>query len=212
MRRIRGKHEGVLAFAILVLLSSTVSSVSAEPEERLQAVTLADHSAHSIAGTLAVLANDAFSGVHDVFEVASDTHPLASVMRVEEGSMTGGGSVFTIPGLQVTHGFELNCDGSSPNNLQVNWDEHVFHLENLTAFGCEDREINEFPPEAGFDTYSGLGTGRLDGIPGARIVFLFTDAGEPGTNDLAQIRISVDGNTVLFVRNFLTSGNHQALP
>jgi hypothetical protein len=128
-----------------------------------------------------------------------------------EGRMTGGGSVF---GSQVTHGFELYCDaGMGPNNLEVNWGKgDKFHLENLTVGWCwDDPNINERPPVAGFDTYVGSGTGRYNGVSGANIRFEFTDAGEPGKNDLAVINvIDAGGNVVLSVSGNLKNGNHQA--
>jgi hypothetical protein len=128
-----------------------------------------------------------------------------------EGRMTGGGSVF---GSRVTHGFELYCDaGKGPNNLEVNWGKgNKFHLENLTVGWCwDDLSIDERPPVAGFDTYVGSGTGRYNGVSGANIRFEFTDAGEPGKNDLVMIRITdVGGNEVLDVSGNLKNGNHQA--
>jgi hypothetical protein len=125
--------------------------------------------------------------------------------------MTGGGSVF---GSRVTHGFELYCDaGKGPNNLEVNWGKgNKFHLENLTVGWCwDDLNIDERPPVAGFDTYVGSGTGRYNGVSGANIRFEFTDAGEPGKNDLAVINIiDAGGNAVLSVSGNLKNGNHQA--
>ena len=48
------------------------------------------------------------------------------------------------------------------------------------------------------------------GVSGYGVEFTFTDAGEPGTNDLAQIEITdPNGETVLFVSNTLSLGNHQ---
>ena len=128
------------------------------------------------------------------------------------GRMTGGGSVF---GSRVTHGFELHCDASEvPNNLQVNWDKgNKFHLESLDSARCsDDPKIDEAPPVAGFDTYKGKGTGRYNGVSGATIEFTFTDAGEPGKNDFAQITITDASGVVLTVSGNLKNGNHQAHP
>src|SRR5438046_295979 len=44
-------------------------------------------------------------------------------------------------------------------------------------------------PGAPCDTMTGTGVGRYDGVDGATIQFTFTDAGEPGTKDLAVIKI-----------------------
>ena len=143
--------------------------------------------------------------------------PLAPVLFFLDTRMTGGGSVFTAANVRVTHGFTLQCDASAgPNNLQVNWgqgrDGNRFHLEELTAAVCtDDSAIDPAPPEAGFDTYLGIGTGRWNNQSGATIVWTFTDAGQPGVNDTATIRIwDADGTLVLEVSGTLDKGNHQA--
>jgi hypothetical protein len=136
-----------------------------------------------------------------------------------EGRMTGGGSVFAKGVGRVTHGFELHCDASQvPNNLEVNWGKgkkgaNKFHLTELTWARCLDFPlINEAPPVAGFDAYLGFGKGRLNGEPGATILFGFSDEGEPGKNDRATMVIrDADGNVVLTVLVAkLKNGNHQA--
>jgi len=55
------------------------------------------------------------------------------------GRMTGGGSVFVgSDNMRVTHGFEIHCGsdknpgGPGPNNLEVNWPDHQFHMKTLT--------------------------------------------------------------------------------
>jgi hypothetical protein len=128
------------------------------------------------------------------------------------GRMTGGGSIIS-NGLRVTHGFELNCDASKhPQNLQVNWDGNRFHLTNLVTASCSlNTSFEPQPPAAGFNTYSGSGTGRLNGVDGATIDFIFTDAGEPGTSDFAVYTIrDADGNVVLTASGNLDKGNQQA--
>jgi hypothetical protein len=129
------------------------------------------------------------------------------------GRMTGGGSVFTMSRMRVTHGFELHCDvGHHPNTLEVNWQGHQFHLESLTFAECsDDPAIRPPPPAASFDTYHGVGSGRHNGEEGATIEFTLTDAGEPGRKDRATMTIKDPaGNIVLEVDNVLTFGNHQA--
>ena len=130
------------------------------------------------------------------------------------GRMTGGGSVFTADGVRVTHGFELHCDANQePNNLQVNWGKgNKFHLESLTSASCnDDPAIEPNPPAAGFDTYEGVGTGRYNGVSGATATWTFTDAGEPGNSDFAELVITdAGGNVVLSVSGNLNRGNHQA--
>ena len=67
------------------------------------------------------------------------------------------------------------------------------------------------PPAAGFDTYKGKGTGRLNGAAGASAEWTFTDAGEPGKNDTATIEIKNSSNVVvLTVSGKLNRGNQQA--
>jgi hypothetical protein len=136
---------------------------------------------------------------------------------IEEGRMTGGGSLLMGAGknaMRVTHGFELHCDVTQgPNNLEVNWDKgNKFHMETLlTALCSDDPNITPNPPAAGFDTYTGTGTGRYNGVSGATIEFTFTDDGEPGKNDTAKILIKdAGGNVVLDVNGNLQNGNQQA--
>jgi hypothetical protein len=130
------------------------------------------------------------------------------------GRMTGGGSVFTADGTRVTHGFELYCGApaSGPNSLEVNWGRgNRFQLEMVTTAVCSDNPaIGPNPPAAGFDTYRGTGTGRYNGASGATIKWTFTDAGEPGTNDMTEIMIVAGSTTVLFVSGNLEVGDHQA--
>ena len=131
--------------------------------------------------------------------------------------MTGGGSIYDQDNAvdytgRTTHGFELHCDARSPNNLQINWSGNSFHLTSLDSAICiDDPAINPLPRYAEFDTFIGIGTGRLNNESGYMIYFQFTDAGEGGINDDAWITIQDgDGNAVLDIRGNLTFGNHQA--
>jgi hypothetical protein len=134
------------------------------------------------------------------------------------GRMTGGGSVFTIGDVRVTRGFQIHCDLREPNNLEVNWPGHRFHTTELTSAVCTDSPaIDQNPPAAPFDTFTGTGVGRLNNKPGGRIEFVFVDAGEPGTSDTASIKIyDNNDNLVLYVPGdpnvpgYLTFGNVQA--
>jgi len=136
----------------------------------------------------------------------------------QAGRMTGGGSVFTAQNKRVTHGFELHCNVNDlPNNLEVNWDgngksQQNFHLETLdTAVCTDDPAYAPEPPDAGFDTFTGTGTGRLNNIPGATIEFVFTDHGQPGKEDTATMTIRDASNAVvLVVSGNLKNGNQQA--
>jgi hypothetical protein len=127
------------------------------------------------------------------------------------GRMTGGGSIIS-NGLRVTHGFTLNCDATHhPQRLEINWDDNRFHLASITSANCSlDPNIDAGQPFAGINTYTGTGTGSLNGVDGATIDFVFTDAGEPGVNDTATYTIrDVDGNLILSASGNLDNGNHQ---
>ena len=126
--------------------------------------------------------------------------------------MTGGGSIFGDSPFRVTHGFQLRCDAEDPRqNLEINWEGNRFHLLDLTSAECEDTELDERPPTAGFDTFIGTGTGRFNNVDGATVAFTFTDDGEPGVDDTAKIVVrDAAGNVVLDVEGKLEFGNHQA--
>ena len=157
-----------------------------------------------------------FEGPIDVLEAPEGTCVSPVVEPEIDGRMTGGGSVFTDNGVRVTHGFELHCDeADEPNRLQVNWGKgNKFHLESLTSAACaDDPNLDEEQPVAGFDTYKGTGTGRLNGVSGATADWEFTDDGEPGTSDHVRLQIKdVNNVVVLTVSGALDRGNHQAHP
>ena len=81
-----------------------------------------------------------------------------------------------------------------------------------TGVSCsDDPAINPSPAPASFDTLTGTGVGRYNDRAGATVEFTFTDAGEPGRNDVAALRIKDSlGRVVLDVRGKLHEGNHQA--
>jgi hypothetical protein len=127
--------------------------------------------------------------------------------------MTGGGSIFTSTGERVTHGLELHCSvPSSPNTLEINWGGNQFHLDTLLAVSCyTDPMISAGHPATNFNTYVGFGTGTYDGVAGATVLWTFTDAGEPGTNDMATYTIrDSGGNIFLTATGTLDNGNQQA--
>ena len=137
---------------------------------------------------------------------------------VEEGRMTGGGSVVigTETAKRYTHGFELQGKlGAGPNNFQYN--DHSlngnFHLESVTSVSLsDDPAINPNPPGASFDTLELSGSGRWNGVSGYIIVLKVTDAGEPGRNDSLSVIITNPAGDVVVsqVSGKLSSGNHQA--
>ena len=157
-----------------------------------------------------LLSQDAYDNSFVVIEM--EPGKCVSPAEALKGRMTGGGSVFTPLGQRVTHGFELHCDISLPNNLEINWGGNRFHLTLLNSATCKDDPlISEGQPVAGFDTFVGSGIGRLNGAGGATIDFNLTDAGEPGKGaDLATF--SINGGATLAVSGLLDRGNHQAHP
>jgi uncharacterized repeat protein (TIGR02543 family) len=176
-------------------------------------------------GSFTYTPNPDFCGVDSFTYTISDGHGGTATATVTLGvacqglRMTGGGTLEKGKGkgkVGVSHGFELHCNPDElPNNLEVNWNNNSdkFHLETLTSATCiDDPTISEAPPVAGFDTYIGEGIGRYNGVPGATITWIFTDAGEPGKdNDYGEMTITdADGVVVLSVAGSLNQGNHQA--
>jgi hypothetical protein len=153
---------------------------------------------------------------------------MTTALAHEAGRMTGGGSIVcNNGGFRVTHGFELHCidDGETtaalPNNLEINWldpgtgVEQNFHLTLLGTAVCSDSpQIEEDPPNAGFDTLVATGTGTLNNVAGAFISFTFTDAGEPGAGvDRASYLITAPSGVVALncaITALDQGGNHQA--
>ena len=133
-----------------------------------------------------------------------------------DGRMTGGGGqTVAIGDIYVTRGFTIHCDITLSNNLEINWPGNKWHLDKpLTSADCiDDPAVSPEPPPAPFDTFIGVGVGRLNGVDGYRVEFTFVDSGEPGgNNDRAQIQIfAPDNSLVLDVpMDFLDNGNLQA--
>jgi hypothetical protein len=211
---VNGAGEATLVFEVLRADPAVVESLAAPiyvaydvPAPSLGSVT--------VAGALAPLTTVlAASDSAPVPRFVGETPlPGFTITACTGGRMTGGGSVFTANKQRVTHGFTLRCDnGATPNNLQVNWGGSSFHLEALTTAACtDDPGIQPQQPKTLFDTFAGTGTGRLNGVSGATAAWVFTDAGEPGKNDTAQITIKDNmGNQVLTVSGKLDKGNQQA--
>jgi DNA-binding beta-propeller fold protein YncE len=164
------------------------------------------------------------TGLVEVGPIETGTSPLTlfgicvkgelTAAQSVDGRMTGGGKVVA-GSVEARYGFELHSDvNQKPNNLQVTWTGgNRFHLESLeTALCTDDPNISEGKPVAGFDTYKGTGTGRLNGVPNATVEFEFTDAGEPGVNDTVKITIkdATDAVVLSISGHPLKGGNHQA--
>lgn len=135
------------------------------------------------------------------------------------GRMTGGGGQIRVDNARITRGFTIHCDIVLSNNLEVNWPGgNSWHLDKpLTSAECiDDPAVSPVPPEAPFDTFIGEGVGKLNGVDGSPVWFTFVDAGEPGTDDMAWIKIWAPGadtsvdTPVLEVSGNLDHGNLQA--
>jgi hypothetical protein len=118
-------------------------------------------------------------------------------------------------GLRITGGFTVHCDITLSNNIQLNWGKNRWHLDKpiSTAYCLDDPAHDEENPEAGFDTFIGTAVGRLNGVDGSTLEFMFVDSGEPGgRNDLVGLEIrDANNNLVLNVPvQFTRSGNIQA--
>ncbi len=131
------------------------------------------------------------------------------------GRMTGGG-VQIFGGVKISRGFTIHCDIILSNNLEINWTGgNKWHIDKpLTKATCfDDPAYDETPPVAPFNTFIGEGIGRLNGVDGSKVYLTFIDAGEPGKNDKAAIKmIAPDGVTVVLdiPLSLLDNGNIQA--
>lgn len=136
------------------------------------------------------------------------------------GRMTGGGFQIKMgAGVKITRGLTIHCDLTLSNNIEVNWPGgNKWHIDKPldVAYCIDDPDISPEPPPAPFDTFIGESDGELNGVPGSIIRFTFIDAGEPGDEDQAYIKIWAPGADpdvdppVLDVGGFLDGGNLQA--
>jgi hypothetical protein len=138
---------------------------------------------------------------------------LGPVQAATVGRMTGSGGIYdsAASAVRVRYTFELHCDVTvPPNPLNVDWDTgNAFQLSTLIAATCSDDP--SVSGVASFDTYSGSGTGTVNGVTGATAQWTFTDAGDPGSGDTAHITISdAAGKVILTIAGPVVRGNHQA--
>jgi hypothetical protein len=133
---------------------------------------------------------------------------------VVNGRMTGGGRQIDVSGVAITRGFTIHCDITLSNNIEINWAENRWHLDKpITSALCfDDPAIDQKPPKAPLDTFVGTALGRLNGVDGSLLEFTFVDAGEPGRNDLAALKIWDSNGTVVLdlPLTALNNGNIQA--
>jgi hypothetical protein len=120
----------------------------------------------------------------------------APVIEQADGRLTGGGFQveITLPSgeeVRVSRGLTIHCDIALSNNLQVNWPFNRWHItKEMLEIACtDDPAIDPAPPPAPVDTFTGHAYGSLNGEDGSILCFEFKDAGEPGVNDMARIKI-----------------------
>src|SRR5215470_12157399 len=117
-----------------------------------------------------------------------------------DGRMTGGGKLVALDSVDVTspttNGYELHCDGSHPNNLQINSHDPNgphWHMAGLQTANCYTQFGQQSPPAAPFDTFEGLGVGEYS-IGNDRIwacaEWIFVDGQGVPQNNSSYIRIT----------------------
>lgn len=128
------------------------------------------------------------------------------------GRMSGGGVLVNGSGERVRHNFDLACDATrGPNRLDLGTAAGTFSLHQLTEAVCHD-DPSAGPataPRAAFDTYSGAGSGVLDGVP-AHAEWAFVDNGEQGRPDTGRVVIEDAAGRVVVIASGPVSGNYQA--
>ena len=168
--------------------------------------------------TVTAVANAVWGSAAEPGQTASVmvTIPSDECSAPSLGRFTGGGHQCRVDGVRVTRGLTVHCDLLLSNNLEVNWSGNQFHMtEHLTTVECsDDPNITQAPPDAPLDTLRGVGTGRYNGADGYTIEFTLVDAGEPGREDMAALRIYETANPLNVVLDvplqILDGGNLQA--
>jgi hypothetical protein len=128
---------------------------------------------------------------------------------VLDGRMTLGGT-YGPNNLKVSTAGTLRCSGS-PNKLLVTWKGGWLKVDRIDSLTCWlDPALNQAQPKAKFNTMAGSASGVLHDGTRATIDFTFADAGEPGTNDKANVVVKRGVTVVHASTGKLTSGNYQA--
>ena len=134
----------------------------------------------------------------------------STVAVIVGGHMTGDGS---LPG-GVSHSFNLRCDPAAAGALEVTWakGKKDFVMTGVTSAVCtKDSGIEGEPHAAYFNTLTGSGTGKLNGVAGYSIKYTLTDGGGSCGKDHAQLVIkSPAGVVVLSTSANLTGGDQAA--
>ena len=135
----------------------------------------------------------------------------STLIRESSSGRLIGSASLPLDGAKADYVFHLSCRGGGGNNLEVSWKGNKFELDRAVAVSCvDDPSIGPNPALAGFDTMKGAGTGSLNGKKGYSVRWTFTDAGEPGARDFAEILITDFGRRVLSVSGPAEGGGHSA--
>jgi hypothetical protein len=225
---------GTVTFTLFASGNCAGTVQATDPNKPLNAAGLATSvtfTTPSSGGQFSYLAH--YSG--DANYPAADGPCEPFMVSQAQGRVTGGGSIFWtvngVPNTRITHGEELRCDPTDPRqSLEINWSgangQNNFHLDKLiNSVICFNDPLVAPPPPPGtvFDTYAGntlfqghtgyhgfgyaVGTGTCNKLP-ATIYFIFSDAGEPGTGDVAEYHI-VGGCTLNVGPALIDRGNVQ---
>lgn len=131
------------------------------------------------------------------------------VFLLNAGLMQGQDNFFANPSVKLK--FELRCNlNDKPNNLEINWKDNRFELNELTSAACfNDSSIHT--SKAGFNTYVGTGTGTYNGVDKADASWTFTDVEKHGINDTVSMVIKdSNGNDILNISGILDKGDQKA--
>ena len=189
--------------------------VAGDPNFRDEGLTC-DPNTFASLGKQVMWSKEAYSPMRaHAYEIPAGSCGFGGLPAGTSGFLTGGGGVAS-GGVSAKFGTELYCDTTTtPDNLEINWGQgNKFHLTGLSRASCtNDTSFSPGQPAAGFDTYTGSGTGKYNGVAGATATWTFTDHGEPGSSDTAQLTVkNPGGTTVLNVSGTLSQGNIQAHP
>jgi hypothetical protein len=127
------------------------------------------------------------------------------------GRLTGGAFTRTLDG-KIHHQAQLACTAEGGGRLTVRSKAGTFELTRVDYALCvDDPGFESAPPDAGWNTHRGSGTGTFNGVPGYTIEWTLIDGGEPAVADRADIVVrSPGGAVVLSETGVLGGGNHQA--
>lgn len=190
------------------------SSTSFTATAAAETVSVPPTAVGPLAGTITVtLASATLTSSGSTVPIVFTLNPSPLVCTPATGRFTGGGKDVEVGGLSITQGLELDCDLAQPDNLEINWAGHHFHLETLQSATCL-LIGNPAPPVAPINEMIGSGVGRYDGMDGYTVSFTLIDNGEPGRSDMIGLLIyqtTEPSNVVLSLPlQLLTKGNLQA--